>query len=527
MASSKQCECSTPPLTLPSSLEPNPEIGDAAPVFECSPAAVNERAVYPPPSDGEPTTQTRWFEERFFKRIAVQEFLPLASAARGDGHHSCRFGPRQGGTYNVVLLIIFDDGVEWFAKMPRVPPVGDANHDYLMSEYATLKFLQETLPKIPTPQVHGRCFNCNNPTKTPYFFMDKIPGLSFSNSIAAGTLNKTGVYETLRQLASLKKYMMEHSFQEIGSLTVLENTKERYVVERQLTSWNFFDYIPGEKHWTGPFCTSIEYYARLLQISWTESQLRHPEPEAALEQWKLHSYLSSILPSFVGKETGRFYLAHTDLNGANIMVDDKGNITGIIDWEFASTLPARAAEHYPEFLSDEERFVYLFEDFYSDPRAELRGWREFYAKQFQGDFAMEEYLENISATIAFEEILRDRDFVTVDHLVEKFKFLESASTVDDVGLPFPWKEPTKSPLNVVNHDQNKEMAVQTQSEKLQNTLMNRFSSESLSLNDVVYQSHETPKPVRDVFNRIKKALSAVWSVCMCRKREDMPNFEMS
>jgi hypothetical protein len=245
--------------------------------------------------------------------------------------------------------------------------------------------------------------------------------------------------------------------------------------------------------------------------------MRCPEPEEALERWKLQLYLSSILQSFVGKETGKFYLAHTDLNAGNILVDDKGNITGIIDWEFASTLPARAAEHYPEVLSDEEHFIELFEDCYSDPRAELRSWREFYAKQFQGDSAMEEYLENINATVAFETVLRDKESATVGHLVETFNFLESPSTLDDLGLSFPWKGPTKSHLNVISHDQNKEAVVQTQSEKSQNTPMNRFSSESQSLNDMVYQSHVTP---RGVANRIRKALSTVWSVCMCRKQED-------
>ena len=46
---------------------------------------------------------------------------------------------------------------------------------------------------------------------------------------------------------------------------------------------------------------------------------------------------------------------------------------------------------------------------------------------------------------------------TVDHLDEKFKFLESASTLDDVGLPFPRKGPTKSRFSIVNVNQMKEM----------------------------------------------------------------------
>ena len=215
--------------------------------------------------------------------------------------------------------------------------------------------------------------------------------------------------------------------------------------------------------------------------------------------------------------------SHTDLNAANILVDDKGNITGIIDWEFASTLPAQAAGHYPEVLSDEEYFLEVFEEIYSDPQAEFREWREVYAKQFEGDSSMERYLKNINATIAFEKILRKNEFATVNHLVEKFKFLESVSTLDEVGLPFPWGEPTKSRLNVIIHDQQKEKEMQTQPEKVQNTSLNRFSWDSHSLNDMVYQSDGVPNFVRRVSSRIKNALSAVWSVCICRKQGETSN----
>src|SRR5208282_5018660 len=99
MSSSRECDRSTPPLMLSSYLEPKPGVGDSArnnSFVECIPTAVNERVVtYPPPSDNESAKKTRWFEERFFSRIAVQEFLPLAAAARADGQHLCWFGPRQ------------------------------------------------------------------------------------------------------------------------------------------------------------------------------------------------------------------------------------------------------------------------------------------------------------------------------------------------------------------------------------------------------------------------------------------------
>jgi len=85
-----------------------------------------------------------------------------------------------------------------------------------------------------------------------------------------------------------------------------------------------------------------------------------------------------------------------------------------------------------------------FEGIYDDPKAEFNEWRTFYAKQFEGDPAMEEYLQNIDAAIAFEDILKDNELGTIENLVEECKFLETPETLEEIELPFPWKTPTKA-----------------------------------------------------------------------------------
>jgi hypothetical protein len=57
---------------------------------------------------------------------------------------------------------------------------------------------------------------------------------------------------------------------------------------------------------------------------------------------------------------------------------------------------------------------------------------------------MEEYLQNIDAAIAFEDMLKENELATIENLVEECKFLESAETLEEIELPFPWKTPTKS-----------------------------------------------------------------------------------
>lgn len=60
-----------------------------------------------------------------------------------------------------------------------------------------------------------------------------------------------------------------------------------------------------------------------------------PDENRCCFQWLL-SALPSLLKS-TNTGTGPFYLKHFDDKGDHILIDEQYNITGIIDWEFAST----------------------------------------------------------------------------------------------------------------------------------------------------------------------------------------------
>jgi hypothetical protein len=403
-------------------------------------------ANLPLPSPYEDDEDRLWWN-KFYERVCVNEFLGLATNARnGTG---CRFGSRLKGSYNVVFIIVFQDGVEWAAKMPKLAEKEDNSR--MISELSTLRFIAD-IDTVKAPRVHGFALDVNNPSKTPYILMDKVEGVPFCQALRNG-LSKQGVHETLRQLAMVRRALAEHPFEEIGSLTIISRKTYDYAVDAQISVWNVFDFLKNYKCRSGPFLTSLEYYANLLHISWSDAQYERLEPDKVEERWRVHCYLGSVLCSFVGKETGEFFLAHTDLDAQNILVDDNGSITGIIDWEFASTLPFRAAEHYPKLLSSEKNFVKYTNGVFSDPQAEFYEWRRFYAEQFIGDAKMEDYLDNIDAITAFENILRDNSKATMKNLVKTCKFIDSNSTFKKIGIEFPWKSPTtkgKARLGVSN-----------------------------------------------------------------------------
>jgi len=402
--------------------------------------AISESTFSPPGTSNEKESKRRWFEEVFFPGICAEKFLPIAVELR-KGEHTCRFGGRDRGAYNVVIFVVFDDDVEWVVKMPRGQCEEGEENMFLMSEYATLRFLEEDIRTVPAPKVHASCFSANNPTKTPYFIMDKLPGLPMSRAFREHhIMERDKVFGILRQLAEMRKALDTKTWPETGSFSM---AGEYVVVEKQVSNRNFFDGWEKIRSRPGAFESSISYYANLLQESWRKVQEDLPTSEEALLQWKIHLYLSSVLPSYVKPQDNGFILAHTDLNPSNILVDPQtGSITGIIDWEFSCTVPFQATEHFPLILR-KDLFADYFRGIYDDPEAELNEWRAFYAKQFEGDPAMEKYLQNIDAAIAFEDILKENKLPTIENLVEKCKFLESAETLETMEVPFPWKSPTK------------------------------------------------------------------------------------
>jgi aminoglycoside phosphotransferase (APT) family kinase protein len=62
-----------------------------------------------------------------------------------------------------------------------------------------------------------------------------------------------------------------------------------------------------------------------------------------------------IFPFHAEAETTVLY--HDDLHGNNILVDDMGNITGIVDWECVSIVPLWKACGIPQFLFEQPRWA--------------------------------------------------------------------------------------------------------------------------------------------------------------------------
>ncbi|KAH0371702.1 hypothetical protein KCU65_g1846, partial [Aureobasidium melanogenum] len=229
----------------------------------------------------------------------------------------------QTGGQNCNLDICFADGVVWIARLrleePTVLP-RDAQATISISGVATLKFLART--NIRVPQVYHHSSD-ESEIGTPYMLMEKLPGrpLQWSNASAQ---QKTKVME---QLADIFLELEKHPFSATGSLS------QGGLVGPFARSHMFVS--PSKS--LGPFSTLKELLTTILihEID----MIKSGELSAlATDNFLTHLWRLEHLPSLLESETDdHFYLKHTDDKGDHILIDEDYNITGIIDWEFAST----------------------------------------------------------------------------------------------------------------------------------------------------------------------------------------------
>ncbi|OJT04249.1 hypothetical protein TRAPUB_5039 [Trametes pubescens] len=93
------------------------------------------------------------------------------------------------------------------------------------------------------------------------------------------------------------------------------------------------------------------FFQRKLQSDsiGTDEELRRRNEKVLA---RLASEVARILKRLASQAYRRCVLTHDDLHPTNILVSDSGALTGVIDWEYQSVLPAVLAVTYPPFLQN-------------------------------------------------------------------------------------------------------------------------------------------------------------------------------
>ncbi|RDL39693.1 uncharacterized protein BP5553_04033 [Venustampulla echinocandica] len=251
------------------------------------------------------------------------------------------------GSANYHARIRFHDGSpSWLLRVLRVASFAvslpsSLVENLVLSEYATLKFLETITVPAPRALGYGICRpRTDHGTGVSFILMEELRGTPWIDKpgVSSGEASENEKARVWRGVADILMELEKHPFPKAGSLCLQSSEIEVSAV----ASDRFLVLTP-----TGPFATSTAYYTafaeQYLELI-VDGQLYTEHP---INAYLVYRFLRDNAIQLVSQEenqvTERFYLKHVDDKGGHLLVDEQLNITGIIDWQMARIIPRHEA----------------------------------------------------------------------------------------------------------------------------------------------------------------------------------------
>ncbi|OCF43222.1 hypothetical protein I317_02930 [Kwoniella heveanensis CBS 569] len=269
------------------------------------------------------------------------------------------------GCVNMFFPVVFEDGVNWLVRsklLDNRPPLDGFNRAIIESEVQTIKILREYGLNVPGAHIPPRSAmkNCN----VNFFFSEFIEGNPMDAPFHAGEEPRDKIDKIIYQLAEFLVKLSETTFPAIGRLypcsyspsSNLEESSDAEIVpplranQVALSPSPTIDegYIIGPlpdtflceiepPYFLGPFKCNRERYVATADYILSNIMSGVLYPDHAISNYLWHLELREMFLAFDkwGDEDGLFYLKHADDKGDHILANKEGNITGLVDWEWA------------------------------------------------------------------------------------------------------------------------------------------------------------------------------------------------
>ncbi|KAG9205469.1 hypothetical protein G6514_008111 [Epicoccum nigrum] len=318
--------------------------------------------------DGQPyAPRCDWKAIRAISDEQIMNVVQKQLAAEGD----LQVTYRTCGTYHLVVFITPVDTTrpskEWVI---RIPGHGTASHWTPEDAYVLEREVQfvEHIRKntrAPVPQILAYSSNCSNELGSPFILMTKLLGKSaysiwFDNPynpdlafMAADVPSVPTEKKRINFLRSMERAMTEIQRLSFDKIGMPEISEEGTISVGPSYTWNDEE-DPDEATERPAFSTTRMYAAVSLATNFGVDLNRGPETTYRHSSGIRH-ILSIVFsqPVFEESLSGRetFTIHHNDLDLQNILVDEEGNGTGIIDWDKAFAAPrCIGASAVPIFL---------------------------------------------------------------------------------------------------------------------------------------------------------------------------------
>ncbi|KAI0444767.1 kinase-like protein [Xylaria telfairii] len=242
-------------------------------------------------------------------------------------------------------------------------------HHKTHGEVATLNWVRHNTT-APVPKIIAFDDSNNNEVGFEWIMMELMSGSPAYQTWRAIPMERKVVLT--RRIAEIQAELFHYgkqdlAFRNIGTLHRIESAEAvAAVAPGQMVSHEFFmDHRLRYHVPRGPFRSSYEWLESQLniiileQLAAIEEAKDDDDREDAEEILASTRRLLSLLPKIFA-QTNEAYteptvLWHDDLNLHNILVDEKGEITGIVDWECVSASPLWITIDMPRYLKGESR----------------------------------------------------------------------------------------------------------------------------------------------------------------------------
>ncbi|KAF4993453.1 hypothetical protein FGRMN_6459 [Fusarium graminum] len=246
-----------------------------------------------------------------------------------------------------------------------------------LSEVATLQAvasITSNYDTIAVPKVSLFSFESKSPIHYEWILMNRLDGMTLHNAwpLLSSAQKAAGV----RQVAFFLALLFQTRFRRIGNLYPAANFPSGspapisgIVGPGRIVSVPFFKGTRAESPERGPFTDSACWlHARLnLQLQDAldiivsyhnqhgQGTVTWVEQDTALSTIALISDLRLLIEAIIPGTSEETVLHHEDMHANNILADETGKVTGIVDWECVSALPLWKACSFPKFLYDPPR----------------------------------------------------------------------------------------------------------------------------------------------------------------------------
>ena len=293
---------------------------------------------------------TSSFCPSFVEKLDISALGSLASTARRECSNinvnvTCSvMTPPEIGAYNVVFILEFSDGIKWIARisiMEWTPTL----QDRLRRDIISMQFVQSKT-SLPIPEVHAFSCDCDNLLGRPYVLLSHVEGKQLSELwFDPEWFTESHRHTVFRSLAQIMSTLATLEFPQIGQLDRDPNTQD-FFVGPIFPSADEIKSGSTSDHRRGPY-TSVHVYL----IDAIIRELSSEDRTTVLADLSLLKTFAATLPDLT-LDGPPFVLSFPDYGYQNILVDQEGNVTGLIDWDGLTIGPRQSGfARYPSWIT--------------------------------------------------------------------------------------------------------------------------------------------------------------------------------